>query len=282
MKKTILIVLLASTVLVGCTNVGESRFPNLPSEERDGMTLSIVDIDCSEQRTAIKVQFSYQPTWELDKNILPSVSFLQALLFNQDGFIYQPQEASSSNPVYDASTNRLVVDLEWVVEDDACEADNLTFESALVLMEIPADRPIVINLSNHEIGDEWAVNKVVHFDELIVTVESVKLTARHQLRNDDLYEYPAIEIQTHSVAGENIELRCIYIGFSFNENQPYLRGSRGCLSTEDLITSYTMIGEPVPEGEPVTFSASITEFIVMGDLILIEPWRLSWDTNDEG
>jgi hypothetical protein len=176
----------------------------------------------------------------------------------------------------------LVIDLEQVVEDNACDAEHLTFELALVLLEMPADRPLVIDLSNHGIGDAWVVDNVVRFDELIVTVESAQLTTRHQLRNDVLYEYPALEIHAHSLAEEEVELRCLHIGFSFEDRQNTSGGSRGCIATGSSFISYTMLGEPVPQGEPVTFTAIPTEFIVMGDLILTEPWRLSWNANDDG
>ena len=281
MRRTILFVLLVSSVLLGCTNVEVSRFLNLPSEERDGMTLSVLDIECSEQRTVIKTQFSFQPNWELDENILPSANFYQALLFNQEGYIYHPVESSSGRPFYDASTDRLVVNLEVVVEGAACEAERLTFELTVVLLEIRADRPIVIDLSNHEIGDEWIVNDVVSFNGLIATLERAKLTTRHQLRNDVLHEYPTLEIHIAPLANEVVELRCAYFGIPINDTSQIARGSRGCLYTDHII-SYTMIGEPVPQGEPITFAAAPIEFAVTGDLLLKEPWRLSWNANDEG
>lgn len=282
MRRTILFVLLVSSVLLGCTNVEESRFLNLPSEERDGMTLSVLDIECSEQRTVVKTQFSFKPNWELDENILPSVDLYQALLFNQEGYIYHPVESSSGRPFYATSIDRLVVNLEEVVEGDACEAERLTFELTVILLESRADKPIVIDLSNHEIGDEWVVNDVVGFNGLITTLERAKLTTHHYLINDVLHEYPTLEIVMEPLANEVVELRCAYFGIPFSDADQMSRGSMGCSFADNEIVSYTMIGEPVPQGEIIKFAAIPIEFIVTGDLLLKEPWRLIWNADDEG
>jgi hypothetical protein len=282
-KKLIsLVILLALSVLLGCTLFEEPRFSNLPSEERDDMKLSLTNIDCSKNRTVIEAQFSFRIERDLEENRLPSAGTYQALLINPEGYIYLPIESSVGMPYYDETTNRIVVQLEEVVEGNACKADSLTFELVLELLDIPTDSPIVINLSNRKIGDEWVVNEEMNINGLSVILETARLTTRHQLRNDELFEYPALEIHVSAEVGEDLEIRCLSVDFPPNESRPYAGGSVGCQSTNGLVTTYTMLGEPVPEGEPIIFPDTTTEFIVKGDLILTESWRLRLYSNNEG
>lgn len=189
-------------------------------------------------------------------------------LFDDAGNEYQPTLGNAGNS---NSPPGLVAEISQSFEPAlAPEAQRLTLQASLSL-SWAADRPIILDLRERQVGDRWPVNETVEIYGLQLPIEEAALVADPDAPPGSL----AIQLFAPCVAAGGVVLTFLDITVEEGQHMGSGPGHSACDRGEQQLVASTTV-KALLDGDPPAALESATLYLV-GRLELTGPWELSWD-----
>lgn len=256
----IFLVLLAacqSNTLVAPTSSG--------SQTKDGVTVTITNVDFSENETIVTFVIEVDPNWGLDitADPFPQALHNNPMLFDEAGKQYAATSGTYGLPQSDETTGG--VKFENVVTFPPIESQSIIFQTEIEVSGIPISQPVSVSIANHQVDDVWSIGPGITFSKFTDVPGKIKLVSQ----SGDTLE---LEFTFERVTNDDIQLGCLSF-YPANQDWANNEGTenhfRECLADQQQVISKTGMALPTDQKLPIPFH-------VMGSAGFVEPFTVSW------
>lgn len=270
MQKQKLILSLLIFLLAACqSNTAADAIPNI-SQTKDGVTVTITNIDFSEIDTIVTFVVQVDADWglEVTADPFPQALYNNPVLFNEAGQQHAAIAGTYGLPQSDEATGG--VKFENVVTFPPMESQRVEFQTEIEISEIPISQPVSVSIANHQLLDVWSIGSGITFSKFTNVPGTVKLVSQS---GDTL----VLEFMFDRVTNGDLRLGCLNF-YPANQDWANNEGTenhfRECLADEKEIISKTGMALPTDQKLPIPFH-------VTGSAIFVDPFRMAWSTTQK-
>lgn len=244
----------------------------------DGITAKLLDITYSKSITKIKLQIWVDPRWQFNADTFPpQQAWIQNLiLLDDNNRKYALHYITGGLPLANTSLGGVNFEYEAEFDSVSTSAQSLILEGIIELTEIPANRPLLVTISDRQIGERWELNENVLIRNIPVTIKQARLSWHENIFDQLPTKQPMLEFTTNTVERNGLRLVCLFVQESPPDADNYHRNSYDCASNSDQITSTVVIKPAVARNSPLIISKAPLQFAVKGSIAILRPWRLHW------
>jgi hypothetical protein len=246
-----------------------TALPTAPTQE--GVTLTMLSVRYGESGTGITLQIQVDPRWQFSADKTPPQQALprDPVLSDEAGNIYAPRSSSGGLPTFDPATGGVKYEYNIAFDPVSPQAQILTLQVVVELSEIPANQPLTLTTLGHQLGETWDFNQEMALFSMPIEIKSAHLaTLDDYLLDGTLRPLPMLEFTTDIVEQNGLRLSCLRMTpdtYATLEESGY----NDCKADEKQIVSSVALSPDANETGSLQFN-------VTGNLILIEPFRISW------
>lgn len=269
-QKSFLSLLIFVVLLSACqSNTLVDSTPNV-SQTKDGVTLTITNVDFSEKETVLTFTVRVKPDWGLDitADPFPQALHNNPLLFDEAGKQYTAISGTYGLPQPDEKTGGVMV--ENIVSFPPIESQRVVFQTEIEISGIPISETVSVSTANHEVPDVWSIGPGITYSQFTDVPGQVKLVSQ----SGDTLE---LEFTFDRVTNSGVQLGCLSF-YPVNQDWANNEGTenhyRECLADQKQIITKTGLALPKDETSPIPFH-------VTGSAMFVEPFRVSWSNAEK-
>lgn len=232
---------------------------------KEGVTVTITNVDFSEKETVVTFAVQVNPDWGLDitADPFPQALHNNPILTDEAGKQYTATSGTYGLPQSDGTTG--AVKFENVVAFPPIESQRVIFQTQIEISEIPISQPVSVSIANHQVPDVWSIGPGITFSRFIDVPGTVKLVSQ----SDDTL---ALEFTFDRVTNGDLRLGCLSFYPATQDwanNEGTENHFRECLADQKQIVSKTGLALPTDQTLPIPF-------YVTGSAVFVEPFAVAW------
>lgn len=185
-----------------------------------------------------------------------------ARLFDQDGGEIPLQSTTRLQPG--------LAEAEFFALHSGVEELSLQLEYSL--RGLPADQPLVIDLTGHALGDSWPIQAQVIFGDLLVQLRSASLSIFESGAPPNVLKSLQLELRGENAVWHDAQLICL----NLIPDAPVREFETICGQEPGGIITAITLGEPVDRDAPLPVIPASVQFQITGDFLVLEPWESTW------
>jgi len=220
----------------------------------------IFDVVRSAINTRVQVGFYFHPGILVRPR--PYGEIYDARLFDQDGGEIPLQSTTRLQPG--------LAEAEFAALNAGVEELSLHLEYSL--SGLPADRPLVIDLVGHSVGDSWPIQAQVKFGDLLVQLQSASLSINESGAPPDVMKSLQLELRGKNAEWHGAQLICLNI----IPEAPVSEFETICGQEPGGIMTAVTLGQPVDRTAPLPVIPGTVQFQITGDFLVLDSWETTW------